>query len=105
VIPGLDGGPSKWTCTATTGGTTGTQVVCTYPALPPLASTTLALPVLVSAAPPDVPPDTPLLTITVVGKNVDPVVIPDPRAVKAPPDAGGTAGGGGDAGGAGGGNG
>jgi hypothetical protein len=81
--------------------------VCTYPALPPLASTTLALPVFVSA---DVPVDTPLPPITIVGKDVGPVVIPDPRAVKAPMDAGGNAGGGnagggGDAGGAGGGGG
>jgi hypothetical protein len=74
-IAGFDGGQAQWTCTAT-----DTGAVCTYTALPPRVSTTLTLRVF---AAPDSAGQGPV-QITIVGKGLDPIVVPDKRTVLQP---------------------
>ncbi|HEY5183932.1 MAG TPA: hypothetical protein VIM19_03280, partial [Actinomycetes bacterium] len=80
AIPGFDGEQSRWTCTAT-----DTGAVCTYTALPPRRSTTLTLQVFAAL---DSVGQGPVQT-TIVGKGLDPIVVPDKRTVLQPRGLGG----------------
>jgi hypothetical protein len=74
TVKGIDTGGSGWSCKPTDAG-----AVCTYPALTPGASTTLALQVLVA---PEAPVGSGPVAITIEGKQVDPVTVPDNRTVE-----------------------
>ncbi len=79
-LSGFDGGQAQWTCTAT-----DTGAVCTYTALPPRVATTLTLRVFAALDSAGQGP----VKITIVGKGLDPIVVPDNRAVLPPRGHGG----------------